>query len=76
MTGPVRGTKVLGVALLALGLLVVIFRGFSYTEERHSADLGPVEIEVEERERVDVPLWLGVALVVIGGGLLVFPARR
>ncbi|HUP02089.1 MAG TPA: hypothetical protein VM737_11285 [Gemmatimonadota bacterium] len=71
-----RVTKVLGVALLALGLLIVVFRGFTYTEERHSADLGPLEIEVEERERVNVPLWLGVVFAIAGGGLLLLPARR
>ncbi|CAN5130578.1 MAG: hypothetical protein H0W36_13380 [Gemmatimonadetes bacterium] len=69
-------TKVLGVALLILGVLAMIFGGFSYTKDRQSADFGPIEIEVEEKERVPVPLWLGAVLVVAGGALLLVPARK
>lgn len=71
-----RVRKVLGVALIALGLLGVIVGEFSYTEDRQSADFGPIEIDVEEKERIRVPLWLGVGLVVAGGALLLVPWRK
>jgi hypothetical protein len=34
-------------------------------------DLGIVSFEVAEKERVNLPVWLGVGLIVVGGGLLV-----
>jgi len=67
--------KVLAIVLLVAGVLVLAFRGFSYPE-RHEADLGPLHVGVEEQKRVVLPLWLGVGLVVVGGGLLLFPSRR
>lgn len=62
--------KVLGIVLLAAGILALVYGGFSYTRETHEAKLGPLEIEVSEKKRVNVPLWAGVALAVAGGALL------
>jgi hypothetical protein len=68
--------KVLGIVLLAAGILALVYRGFSYTKETHEAKLGPVQLEVQEKERVDVPTWAGVGLAVAGGALLLAGARK
>lgn len=65
-----KGTKLLGVVLLALGILALAYGGFSYTKETDKVDLGPIHIEVKDRERVNVPLWAGVAVAIAGGILL------
>jgi hypothetical protein len=44
--------------------------GDSVTSQTHEAKLGPVEIAITEKERVNVPVWAGVALLAVGGGLL------
>jgi uncharacterized membrane protein YdcZ (DUF606 family) len=67
--------KILAVVLLVAGVLVLAFRGFSYPE-KHEARLGPIEVAVEEEKRVNLPLWLGVGLVVLGGAILLVPSRR
>ena len=67
---------VLGIALLVGGVLALVYGGFSYTEETHDAQLGPLELEVSEQERVDVPRWLGITAIVVGGGLLYLGGRR
>jgi hypothetical protein len=67
--------RILAAALLALGLLALVFRGFSYRKEERDAKIGPVEISVTERKHVDVPTWVGVILVVTGGGLLLADKR-
>ncbi len=69
-------TKVVAVILVALGLLAVIYGGFWYTTEETQAELGPIKIEVEQRRRVNVPLWAGVAAVAVGTALLVFRRNR
>lgn len=70
-----NGRKIVGLVLLVLGILALVYGGFSYTEDRKEASLGPLELAVEDKERVDIPTWLGVGLVVAGGLLLVVPKK-
>ena len=68
--------KILGLVLVALGVLGLVYRGFSYTKETHETKLGPLALELKERERVEVPVWLSVTAVALGTGLLAWGARR
>ena len=63
--------KILGIILLAAGLLALAYGGFTYTKDSHDAQIGPIELSVEEKERVNIPMWAGVAAVVAGVALLV-----
>lgn len=62
--------RMLAIVLLVAGALALAYGGFSYTSDTHEAKLGPVEINITEKERVNVPVWAGVALLVVGGGIL------
>jgi TRAP-type C4-dicarboxylate transport system permease small subunit len=62
--------RLLGVALLVLGLLALAYGGFSYTQNTEKAHIGPVKIDVREHKYVNVPLWAGAAVAVVGGILL------
>ena len=62
--------RILAIVLLAVGVLALVYGGFSYTRQTHDAKLGPLEISVSEKERVNVPVWAGVVFVVAGAGLL------
>ena len=63
--------RVAGIVLLVLGLLGIAYGGFSYTRDKTAAKIGPIEIEVKEKEHVNVPLWAGVAVAAVGAVLLV-----
>lgn len=67
--------KIVGLALVALGLLALVYGGFSYTKETHGTKIGPVEFSVKEKERVNVPVWAGVAAIVAGAAVLVVDRR-
>ncbi|HLX24812.1 MAG TPA: hypothetical protein VKR38_15805 [Usitatibacter sp.] len=67
--------KIVGIILLAGGLIALATGGFSYTKETHKADIGPVHIAVEDKQDVNVPLWAGIAAVVAGVALLVIPKK-
>ena len=67
--------RMIGIVVLAVGILALAYGGFSYTRETHDVKLGPVELSVKEKQRVNVPLWAGVALAVVGAGLL-FSAKK
>ena len=62
--------KIVGMVLIVAGILGLVYGGFSYTRETHDTKIGPLEISVSENERVNVPVWAGVVLTVVGGGLL------
>jgi drug/metabolite transporter (DMT)-like permease len=68
--------KIVGILLLAAGILALVYGGFSYTKETHEAQLGPLELSVEEKERVNLPVWAGAAAVIGGILLLVLDRRR
>ena len=62
--------RILAIVLLAVGVLALVYGGFSYTKQTHDAKLGPLEISVSEKRRVNAPVWAGVVFVVAGAGLL------
>ncbi|MFZ3323460.1 MAG: hypothetical protein WA190_13885 [Usitatibacter sp.] len=63
--------KLVGIILIVGGALALGFGGFSYTKETHKADIGPIHVAVEEKQDVNVPLWAGLAAVVVGVILVV-----
>jgi uncharacterized membrane protein YidH (DUF202 family) len=68
--------KIVGVILIAAGILALMYGSFSYTKETHQAKLGPLELQVKEKETVNVPVWAGVGAIVIGAVLLLVPAKK
>lgn len=66
----------IAIVLTVAGVLALAYGGFSYTRQTHQTKLGPIELSVKETERVNVPLWAGVAAIVVGGALLVFGGKR
>jgi hypothetical protein len=68
--------KIAAIALIVAGVLGLAYGGFSYTKETHKGKLGPIELSITEKQRVNVPLWAGVGAIVLGGALLVFGGKR
>jgi len=66
----------LGILLIVAGTLALVYGGFTYTRERHDLKLGPLQLSVRARERVDVPVWAGVGAIGAGALLLLVGGRR
>ena len=62
--------KLTGIVLLVVGILALVYGGFSYNREKGDAKIGPVEIQVTEKEHVNVPVWAGIGAVVVGAALI------
>jgi hypothetical protein len=67
--------KGIALALIVAGTLALVYRGFSYTKERHEAKLGPLSLRVDEKEHVSIPVWAG-AIAVAGGVVLLLSDRK
>ena len=65
------GLKIFAILLIVGGALALGYGGFSYTRETHTADVGPIHMSVDEKQRVNVPVWAGIGAIVLGGFLLV-----
>jgi len=70
------GLKIAAILLIIAGALALAFGGFSYTKETHEAKLGPIELSVKDKETVNVPVWAGVGMILIGGALLVVGSKK
>jgi TRAP-type C4-dicarboxylate transport system permease small subunit len=68
--------KIAAIALIVAGILGLGYGGFSYTKETHTGKIGPIELSMKEKQTVNIPLWMGVGAIVIGGALLVFGGKR
>ena len=67
--------KIIGVLLIAAGVMGLLYGGFSYTKESHTARLGPLAITVQEKETVMVPVVASVASIALGVFLIVVAGR-
>ncbi len=63
-------SKLIGIILIVLGGLGLVYGGFSYTKETTGVKLGPLELKVQERERVNIPLIVSGGAIAAGVLLL------
>jgi uncharacterized membrane protein len=68
--------KIVGLLLIAGGVLGLVYGSFTYTKETHEAKIGPLEMAVKEKETINVPVWAGVGAIVVGCGLLLVGGKR
>lgn len=68
--------RIIGIVLIVLGIAGLGTGGFSFTKETHQAKIGPLELSVKEQENVLIPHWASIAVIVVGGALLVFGGRK
>ena len=64
-------SKIFGILLIVAGVLGLVYGGFTYTKDTHSAKLGPITLQVKEKETVYIPVILSVVALGLGGFLLV-----
>jgi hypothetical protein len=65
--------KIAAIALLVAGTLGLVYGGFTYTKDTHRATLGPLELSVQEKNTINIPVGAGVGAVVLGAILLLVP---
>jgi hypothetical protein len=67
--------KMLGIALIVLGLLALAYQGFTYTTRETVIDIGPIKATAERERTFPLPPILGI-VAVAGGVALMFAGSR
>jgi drug/metabolite transporter (DMT)-like permease len=68
--------RIAGIVLIVLGLVGVLWGGFSYTREKTVVDVGPFKATTQTHETIPFPPVAGAVAIVAGVLLLVLPGRR
>jgi multidrug transporter EmrE-like cation transporter len=68
--------KITAIVLIVAGVLGLAYGSFSYRKQTHDVKIGPIEMSVQEKETVNVPVWAGVGAIAIGAALLLLSGRK
>ena len=65
-----------GVVVIALGVVALAVDNISFTERKTMVDVGPLKITADEQKTIPIPTIAGVAAVIVGLGLCFVGARK
>ena len=66
--------RIVALVLIVGGILGLLYGKFSYTKETHGFKVGSLEVSVQDKETINVPVWAGAGA--IAGGVLLLLVRR
>ena len=68
--------KLVGIALIVIGLIALAYGGISYTTREKVLDIGPIEATQETRKTIPLPPLLGGLALAGGVVLLIVGSKR
>ena len=68
--------RALGVILVSLGIVALVYGGFSYSGDHTVMDMGPIQATATEHHRFPVSPFVGVLAIVGGLIVMITPRRR
>jgi len=71
-----NATKLIGIILIVGGCLGLAYGGFSYTKETTGMKVGPIELKVQEKETIAVPLIVSAGAIALGLFMIVGLGRK
>jgi len=66
----------IAIILILLGVVMFIWKGFSFTRKEKVVDAGPIEISADKEHNVNWPSYAGAVLVVAGVVVLATSKRK
>lgn len=68
--------RLAALVLIIAGALALAYGGFTYNKQTTAVNIGPIQLNVTEKKTVPIPVWAGIAAIVIGGVLLTTGSKR
>ena len=69
-------TRLLGIALIILGVVAFAYQGITYTTQEKVLDIGPIKATVEKEKTIPLPPLVGGAALIGGIVVLLVGARK
>ncbi len=66
--------KTIGIILIVLGIVLLIWTGFTYTQKEKVIDAGPIQVSADKEKSVNWPPYAGG--IVLIAGVIVFMASK
>ena len=66
---------IVGIILIALGVIALAYQGISYTTKEKVIDIGPLKIEATKEKTIPLPPVLGGVAIAAGVVLMIAGAR-
>jgi len=68
--------KTIGLILVGIGIVMLVWTGFSFTSKEKVVDIGSLEITADKEKEVNWPPYVGGVVLVAGIVLLLVPRKR
>jgi uncharacterized membrane protein YidH (DUF202 family) len=66
---------IVGIILIAIGIIALAYGGFSYTKREKIIDAGPLQVSADREKTIPFPPILG-GICLVGGIILVLAGNR
>lgn len=67
--------RTIGILLLVIGIVMLIWTGFTYTKKEKVIDAGPIQVSADKEKSVNWPPYAG-GILVIGGIILLVTGKK
>ena len=70
-----RGSTVLAIVLIVIGVISFAYQGITYTTQKKIIDLGPIQATNEEHHTISLPPVIGIVALIGGVAVLALGKR-
>jgi hypothetical protein len=67
--------KIIAIVLIIIGVVMLVWTGFTYTKKEKIVDVGPIHISADRQKTVNWPPYAG-GILVIGGVILLVASKK
>jgi uncharacterized membrane protein len=67
--------RTIGLVMIVLGILMLVWTGFTYTQKEKLVDAGPIQISADKEKSVNWPPYVG-GIILIAGVIILTASKK
>ena len=68
--------KIIGLVIIAIGLVMTLYTGFNYVTKEKVVDIGNIEITADKDHTASWSPFIGIGVMVIGGVVFLYGKKK